>query len=154
MVHGLPTVPTCICVRESRPVRPAQCRCNGYNSSGPLRVSTVSPEGLNLYTGDSTTGPVAGQTASAADNLVVVAQRCHRYLLPDVAGVYQGWLTAAATRQSPCRSQRRALTSTPTSAFHGPSCKNKSVAQANFVHHSATPGITGRVAETFIFGTL
>jgi hypothetical protein len=44
----------------------------GYNLVGTLKsLSSVSLDGLNLYTGDSSTGLVGGSTPSTADNLLV-----------------------------------------------------------------------------------
>jgi hypothetical protein len=66
----------------------------GYNLVGTLKsLNSVPLEGLNLYTGDSTTGLFAGQTASAADNLVVVQPNgvIATYFYFDMPGVYQGW---------------------------------------------------------------
>jgi hypothetical protein len=69
----------------------------GYNLVGTLKsLSSVPLEGLNLYTGDTTTGLYAGTTASTADNLLVIQPNgaTTTYFYVDMPGVYQGWLDA------------------------------------------------------------
>jgi hypothetical protein len=69
----------------------------GYNLVGTLSsVSSVPLEGLNLYTGDPTTGLIAGTTASTADNVLVIQPdgSTSAYFYTDLPGVYQGFLDA------------------------------------------------------------
>jgi len=66
----------------------------GYNLLGTLKSSrSILLQDLNLYTADPTTGLVAGNAASAADNLLVIQANGSTvaYSYAIIPGVFQGW---------------------------------------------------------------